>query len=139
MKWRRRTATRCRKITDIAFSSTCERQRAEEQQGRQQHPADDIAVAHEVGQLTDDGLGLSGQQPLQIAADRGQQLGLIDDMRQRDHDQHEKRHDRQQGVVRHRTGQQQALIGTKRFQRAQRKPTWMGQDMSGLRAEWSHD
>ena len=49
-----------------------ERERAEEQQGHDEYPADDVAMLEEDRQLSHDYVGLSRHHQLQIATERGQ-------------------------------------------------------------------
>ena len=95
-------------------------------------------MRQKVRELDDDGFGLTGHQPFEISAQRLQQCRLLDKMRQRDHGQDQHGHDGQQGVVRHRPGQQQALIGAEPFQRAHGEGPRVLADLSKLMTEKMH-
>ena len=95
-------------------------------------------MVQEVGELADHRLGLSRGQPLQIACQRGKQLSLVDDLRQRDQQEDKQRHDRQQRVIRNGARQQQPLIRTKGAQDAQRERSRVHHHVRGLLSECSH-
>ena len=111
---------------------------AEKHHGHQQHPADHAAMVQKACQFTNHRLGLSRNQPFKISSQRGEQLALVDDLRQRDHHENKQRHDRQQRVVRDGTGQQQPLIRTKGAQDAQGESPWVRHHVRGLSSESSH-
>ena len=113
-KCRRRITTRCRKMTDIAFSSTVNASELKNTIVAEQHPADHVAMLQKAVELRDHGRGLSRDEPFEIAPQRGQQLALVDDLRERDQQQDEERNDRQQRVVGDGAREEQSLIGAKR-------------------------
>ena len=115
-----------------------EGQRAEEDHGHEQHPADDIAMFEKARELRDHRARLARHQPLHVARQRGEQFALVDDVRQRDDDEDEQRHHRQQRVVRHRPGEQQPLVGTKAAQHLQRKGEWVLGDVGGRLGKLAH-
>jgi hypothetical protein len=73
-------------------------------------------MLQEMGQFTDDRFGLARHQPLEVAAERIQQLGWFNHIGERDDDQDQQGHDRQQRVVRDRACQKQTLVRTKRLE-----------------------
>lgn len=90
----------------------------------------DLALLQEDCQLGHPRVRLTRDQTFEIAPDGVQQLDLVDDVRKRDHRQDQQRHDRQQGVLGNSACQQQALIGSERLQRWQRKCPGMLQQQS---------
>ena len=58
-KCRRRIATRCKKITDIAFSSTVNASELKKSMLDEEEAADDLAVREHDAQLLGDGLGVA--------------------------------------------------------------------------------
>ncbi len=115
-----------------------ERQRTEEQHRAEQDPADRGAGAQERRQLGHQRAGLSGHDPLEVARQRRQQQLRVDHMRQRDHHQDQQRHDRQQRVVGHRSGQQQALVGAELDQRAPQEAPRMTEQVADAGVEKLH-
>jgi hypothetical protein len=76
-KCRRRIATRCLKITHMAFSSTVKASELKNIMVTTSTPADHRSrCSRKCADLGDDGLRLSRHQPVQVAADGGQQLIL---------------------------------------------------------------
>src|SRR5688572_516343 len=107
-----------------------EGERAEKEQRAEEHPADEAAVLEEPGQLRYDRLRLAGNQPAEVALERLEQLGLLHDVRSRDDDENEQRHDREQRVVRHRAGEQQPLVLAECLQHPQREGAGVLQDLN---------
>jgi hypothetical protein len=109
-----------------------EGQGTEEQHGDQKQPSDDIAMGHEIAELADDGAGLAGQQPFEIASQRFQQILLVNQVGQDDNNQNQQRHQRKQRVIGNRARQQQPLIGAKRLERLQGEGAGMGKNILRL-------
>ena len=107
-----------------------EGQRTEEQHGERQHPGDDGPVVEEVRDLGDDRARLARRQQLEIAAQGVQQFGLVDEVRQHHHDQHQEGHDGQQRVVGDGAGQQQALVGAEALEDLEGEGQRMRQDVA---------
>ena len=116
MKWRRRITTRWRKMTDIAFSSTVKASELKNTMVASSTQPITAAMVQKALQLRNHGRGLPRDQPLEIAPQCGEQLALVDDLRQRDQHEDQQRNDRQQCVIGHGACQQQPLIGAKRAQ-----------------------
>ena len=88
-------------------------------------------MIEEARQFGDQRARLPRHQPLQVAPERLQEFGLADDVRQRDHDQDQQRHHRQQRVVRHRAGEQQTLVRPEGLQYPQGERAGMAQYLQG--------
>ena len=115
-----------------------ERERAEEDKGDEQNPADDVAMREEQRELLHDRPGLPGHDQLQIAAERCQQRCFVDEAGQPDQHEDQQRQDREQRVVGDRTGQQVPLVGAKAPDHPQRKGTGMLQQIRCLGREHAH-
>ena len=135
MKRRFFFTTRCTKITDIAFSSTVKASELKNSMATKTTQPTSAAVGQKVGELLDDGGRLARHQPGEIAADRAEQLAFAHHVRERDHRQDEQGHDRQQGVVGHRAGEQQALVGTKGLEGLPGESTGMTQHVQCCRID----
>src|SRR6185295_10837354 len=71
--------------------------------------------------------------PAEIALERLEQQRLVEDMRQRDHDQDEQRNDGEQRVVRHRAREEQSLVLAESAQHPQRESAGVLQDFKPCR------
>ena len=125
-------------MTDIAFSSTVKASELKNTiVASRTHPITS-RWSRKLAKLADHCLGLTRDQPLQIPRQRRKQLRLVDDVRQSDQHENEQRHDGQQRVVRHRSGQQQPLVGAKGAQDAEREGAGMLGHVRGAHFEMSH-
>src|SRR5205814_9097437 len=60
--------------------------------------------------------------PLAVAAQRLEELLGIDEVRERDHEEHQHRNDGKQSVVRHRAGEEESLVLLEGLEGLQEKP-----------------
>ena len=89
------------------------RERAEKKHRREQQAAQRVAMGEERPQLLHQSTGLTRDDEFQILAQRRQQACFVDHVRQRNQHQNQQRYEREQSVIRHCAGKQQALIGAK--------------------------
>lgn len=82
---------------------------AEEQEPHDAHDTHHLALGEEASDLIGDGVGLAGNQEVQIRGHGFQQALFVDEMRERHQQHREEGHDGQQRVVGHRPREQQSL------------------------------
>ena len=115
-----------------------EGERTKENHGREQHPADHVAVLEKRSQLLHQCLALARRHVLQRAPQRRQQLGLVYYVRKRDHHQDQQRHYGKQRVIGHCACQKQTLIGAKRVHHLERERAGALEYLGGPRTDEIH-
>ena len=115
-----------------------EREAAEEQHQGHQQPADDVPVRQERTQFADQHVRSARHDEFEAGADRGEHPRFVEHVRQREHHQDQQRHQRQQRVVRHRAGQQQALVGAELLDDGEGELARMAEHLPRTSAEHLH-
>ena len=140
MNRRRWIATRWWKITDIAFSSTVNARALEKIIVMRSTPPTTRSWSRKTARSLTSARGLAGHHELQIRGDGLQQPSLVDDMRQGDQDQDQQRDEREERVVRHGAGEEQALVRTESLEHAEHERARMLQDGGMVaRSAFRHD
>ena len=111
-----------------------EGQRTEEEHGGEQNAADGDPLVEKARQFLEDGIGLAGNQPFQIVAERLQQFAGRHQPGQYDDAEDQQRNEGEQRVVGDGAGQQEAPMGLEISQYPQREGERVGENLDGGRA-----